>query len=222
MKFELKQLSEDIFSLTFDNSYDLAMHFLRWSEFTESIDPEIKSRPFVVLDFIESYAKEHDNIFTYPEDWVGFNIPSSIFDVFMESGVPDHNKYDAFMFRVVLCIKQSIENRPFYLIGCVTGSESTIDHEIAHAMYDRASQYKEEVDKLIKVIKPEHKEALNKTIQEMGYSQDVVDDELQAYCATGLTEELQKCFRVKRIPKKMMKNFAKVFKKHKDILMSNK
>ena len=55
------------------------MHFLRAQEFYESPFPEFKGKNFNLIDYMEKYAKAYgDNVFTYPGDWCGFNIPSNV------------------------------------------------------------------------------------------------------------------------------------------------
>ena len=78
----LYKISGNIFCLKFDNNYDLCMHFLRAQEFYESPFPEFKGKNFNLIDYMEKYAKAYgDNVFTYPGDWCGFNIPSNVLKV---------------------------------------------------------------------------------------------------------------------------------------------
>lgn len=220
MKFELKQLNNNIFALSFDDAYDLSMHFLRWSEYTEWPDPKIKGQIFTILDFIESYSRKNDNIFSYANDWAGFNIPSRRFDEYPFGHIKDRNKYDDFMEQVVTFIKGTIGNEPFYLIGYVTGEDDVIDHEIAHAIYDRMKKYKAEMQEHIESLSDKHRDAIKDCIEKMGYAEEVLEDELQAYLSTGLSEELQKLFKNKRIPKNLVQPFVETFEMYKGILMN--
>ncbi len=216
MKFELKQLNNNIFVLSVDDTFTLAMTFLRWSEYTEWPDPKIKGQCFSILEFIESYSRANDGVFSYPTDWVGFNIPSKRFSEYPFGYIKDKNKYDEFMESVVTFIKTNIGKAPFYLIGHMTGSTDVVDHEIAHAMYDRMSKYKAEMKKLTIAMPDKRRDEILNCIAVMGYSEEVLEDELQAYLSTGLSEELQEL----GLKKKMLTEFVDVFEKYKGILMN--
>jgi predicted rRNA methylase YqxC with S4 and FtsJ domains len=87
----------------------------------------------------------------------------------------------------------------WYLIGASSKDLRTLDHEIAHGLYFTNMEYKKEVCKLIKNIKPTHYEKLRNKLVKMGYVNDkkIIDDEIQAFMSTGLyngidTKELKK------------------------------
>jgi len=221
MKFELKQLNNNIFVLTFDDQYDLAMHFLRWSEFAESTDDKIRGTHFKILDFIESYAKSHKNSFSYPSDWAGFNLSSRVFSQYPWDAIPDPNQYDAFMKKVVSFIYQVTAGDPFYLIGHVTGQDDIVDHEMAHAMYDRNTEYMKQAGILMNKIPEKNYLDLWNAIVDMGYPESVVRDEMQAYLSTGLIAVLRRAFMTHRIPKKTTKPFEALFKKYKEELLDD-
>ena len=95
----LKQVLPKIFLLTFDNHYDLCMHFLRYQEFYES--PKYRQQPFNLLELIRWYSNTYgDGDFTYTNDWAGFNIPSWVLNDFKEKTITDLNQYDRFMLAI--------------------------------------------------------------------------------------------------------------------------
>ena len=218
MKFELKQLNNNIFALTFDNSYDLAMHFLRWTEFTECSDPKINRKHFKIIDFIDVYSRKHDNKFTYPDDWAAFNVSSRVFNFeYTFKDIPDLNQYDVFMKRIVNLVDAQTDGKPFYLIGHVTGKKDDVDHELAHAMYDMMPQYKRDMQELMQIhLSNKKRQNLLKCICDMEYSYDVAEDEAQAYLSTGIHDEMKKL----RIKKIILREFEYVFEYHKGILLN--
>lgn len=217
MRFELKQLNNHIFVLSFDDEFTMSMCFLRWSEYTECSDPKINGKIFTILDFVESYTRDRGT-FSYTSDWSGFNIPSRRFEQYPFGYIKDRNKYDDFMESVVTFIKSAIGSQePFYLIGHLTGATSVVDHETAHAMYDRMPAYKQEIQELILTVFSDKKsDEILSCIAEMGYSKEVLEDEMQAYLSTGLSEELEKL----GLKKKKLQQFVDVFEKYKGILIN--
>lgn len=212
MLFELKRLKNDIYILSFDNEYDLGMHFLRMSEWREHPDHAGKIVPLV--DFMEGYARDHENVFSYPNDWAGYNIPGRVAEEYKLTSIPDPNKYDYFMWNLFEFLHHTVGSYDFYVVGHVTGREGVVDHELAHAMYDRLYDYQEEMDELYGGLAESVRDEIVAALQRMGYASDVCADEAQAYLSTGLSDELQKAFKKKKIPKKVCKPFQKVFREY--------
>jgi hypothetical protein len=103
--------------------------------------------------------------------------------------------------------------RDWYLIGASSKDLRTMDHEVAHGLYFTNKEYKKEITKLIKSIKPKHYEKLRKKLIKMGYVDDkkIIDDEIHAFMSTGLYNGMD--------TKELMvyeKNFIKTFKKYKN------
>jgi hypothetical protein len=163
------------------------------------------------------------HMFSYTADWSGFNIPSWALDEVLPE-IEDWNKYDDFMFTVYNLIKKTEEEHPFYLIGTYGGGaseddpsgESILDHEVAHALFTVNRDYRLAVQDLMAQWSMEvgHEGAELDSAQEvlklMGYHETTVIDEIHAYCATGLCDELKGV-----ISKKEMKPFRKLFKEFK-------
>jgi hypothetical protein len=99
----------------------------------------------------------------------------------------------------------------WYLIGASSKDLKTLDHEIAHGLYFTNKDYKRDVNKLIKGIKPTHYDKLKKKLMKMGYVNDkkIIDDEIQAFMSTGLYNGLD----TKEL-KKYETGFVKNFKKY--------
>lgn len=204
--WDLKEIFSRVFVLTFGNYYDLAMRFLRYQEYYESPCPDFKGTVFTLLDYMDWYAKANSGVFSYPDDWAGYNVPGWVFKKVLEPGkIEDWNQYDEFMLSIVNEIRTKLPSDSqdqFYLIGVKKGDEKTIEHEMAHAFYYVATEYKLEMDKLIANLQnkqPELIQATYECLEDMGYDHSVFDDELQAYFATGLDETMVDKFEKQQI-----------------------
>lgn len=215
MNHKLTRLYPNIFLVTFDNNYDLAMTFLRYQESYESPNPNFKGKPFTILDYMEWYSKEHGNKFTYPDDWSGFNLPHWILrDIGL---IPDYNKYDMLMNRLFREIQNHfLSHHKWYLLGCVKGDEETLDHELAHAFYYVDPDYKKTMDNLLSWKYPNSVAVVNDWLIKEGYDKTVLNDEAQAYLSTGLSTKNQRLMKQKRVAfKSVEKRFSEVFKEWK-------
>lgn len=198
MKYTVTQIKGGIFLIEFDNQYDLAMTFLRYQEFYESANPKFKGKRFTIIDFMEWYSKnpkkEHENVFTYPSDWAGFNIPMDIVhQVQVQLGIQDFNKYDEVMKQIILKIEKKIHKKENgyrtigsnYIIGTLKGNKDVMKHEMAHGFYHVYPFYKLDMDKLYSKLSKNSKQILEGKFKSMGYHKSVWKDEAQAYLSTG-------------------------------------
>lgn len=189
--WDFTPITPRVFLLSFGNYYDLAMHFLRYQEFYESPNPEFRNHVFSLVDFMDWYAKDRDYVFSYPDDWAGFNVPGWVFqEVLAEQAIKDWNKYDSFMKEIVERIQKQLPDDPwnFYIIGAKKGDDDTVDHELAHGLYSTVPEYRKQMDALTE----EQDKLLSvfcEYLQKIGYDQSVFKDEFQAYFATGLTDD---------------------------------
>lgn len=190
--FRLRKIYEHIYMLTFPEQYDVNMHFLRLQEFYESPCDQFRGKPFKILDFMRWYAVERDgatNIFTYTDDWSGFNIPSWVFEsLFVELNIPDENQYDVNMRAIYETIRQREGDSKFYLVGCKEKGPA-IEHELAHGLWHVEPKFKSKMNRHItrmKKMHPEAYDAISRALIKEGYTPDVIDDEIQAYLSTGI------------------------------------
>jgi len=190
---QFSEIKEKIFLLTFDNHYDLAMHFVRFQEYYESPNPSFKKKTFTLIDFMEYYAKTYGKgVFSYTQDWGGFNISAQVLSEVFKVGIPDWNKYDFFMKRIFIEMKKKYPKMDFYLIGSITGNQSITNHELAHAFWTVNDEYKKEMTFLLKNTNPQMINVMSKFLLENMYDVNVLEDELQAYLCTGLTSGMEK------------------------------
>jgi len=220
MEYKLQEVRPRIFLLTFDNAFDLGMTFLRSQEYYEN--PVFRRKIFEIIDFIEWYSKSFnkENVFSYCDDWSGFNVPSWVLsDIYGSSPkerIDDWNKYDAIMHGIREHISFKVyKDDNFYLIGAKEGAEDTIKHEIAHGFWATNKEYNKEMQELVNKIPPEIKNVLTTWMSETMYSEDVHDDECNAYLSTGLAQTLRKAVNKHKIKiKPLRKPFIEVFNRY--------
>lgn len=210
IKTKLIKISEGIYLCEINNAYDLAMTFCRVQEFYESPFEEIRGKNFNMIEFQRLYSLKNEGIFTYPNDWVGFNIPSSILNKFYKGMwvQSDWNMYDSVFKKIINQINQ---DKPFYLIGAQKKDQKTINHELCHAFYNLNSDYKKSVDKLINNIPRRFLDKMKKVLRKTGYCNKVLRDEIQAYlsCDSPYLEDNIRCDweKIIKISKKFEKHF---------------
>lgn len=211
MKYTVNNIADRIFLLEFDNRYDMCMLFCRAQEFYESPNPNFRGQPFDMFDFMEWYSDKYGNgIFTYPSDWSGFNISSTVIESLYSSGFLDKNKYDYEMLVLHKELSRKVDGKTYYLIGAEKGDKTTLAHEVAHALYFLNYEYREEMNQLLYKLSEKLHKTINEHLLSVGYIEEVLGDEKQAYISTGSNKLY--------FTKKQYKPFLKVYKKYtKDI-----
>ena len=197
-----------IYKICADNLYDLGMLFIRHQEFYES--PKFKNKKFSMMEYMRWYVLDNDiskSIFTYCEDWCGYNIPSTILKKSVLD-TPDINLYDIIFDVLYQQILSDIGDSNFYLIGCLIDDSETMEHEIAHTFFFLNKEYKKEMKEAVKNLNKKEYNALFKFLKN-GYRESVFVDEIQAYLSTGIPSEL-----VTIISDKTIKKIEKIFYKY--------
>ena len=213
---EVKQIKPNIFAVSIKDNYERTMLFCRYQEFYECPYEEIRGKFFTWEKYMAVYrSKWKKKIFTYPEDWSGFNIPSNIVEKAIHVFSKDEGPYDKIMNDIWYhCENYPLRfNKPrtkWYLIGANSFTSKTMDHEIAHGLYYTNKDYKKNFSEIISNIKPSHYEKLRKKIVKMGYVDDkkIIDDEIQAFMSTGLYNGLD-TKELKRYERDFINNFKK-------------
>jgi hypothetical protein len=196
--FEVKKVYDGIYLVLFEDHYRLCMHFLRYQECYES--PKFKGQDFELVDLMEWYSKKYgDGVFSYPKDWAGFNLPGI---VILESAPPDPNRYDRLMQAIgEYCLADNGGNSEFYVIGARKSKDlSTVKHEIAHGLFFVDSEYRYKMVHLVDELPPKFYEKFKETLLSRCYDERVIEDEIQAYMATGLIKPMEKSGRKHRKP----------------------
>lgn len=210
IKYKIKEVKPKIFLAEFEDSYDMCMTFCRYQEYYESPNPKFRNKDFDMLTFMKWYSGFHGKgNFTYPTDWVGFNIPSKILKR-CSIGLPDYNVYDEVMENIIDAIedkKHILTNGKYYLIGALKGNERTVRHEVAHGMYYINKSYKKEMLELVNNLSLKFRDDFYKALKSVGYTDQVLPDEAQAFLSTGWRDYFPKL-------KNQDKPFISVFEKY--------
>lgn len=192
--FKIKEVRPGIFHFNFKNTYDLCMYFLRYQEYYESPSPKFRGKQFEIFDFMRWYSLNSDKkIFTYPDDWNGFNLPGNIIKDVHDKMILDRNIYDYEMITAwrechAIAVFRGMEK--FYIIGTV--GKDALDHEIAHGLFYLNSEYQKKMKSLVKALPADLKKEMNHNLKRLGYTPKVYVDETQAYLATGFSESFEK------------------------------
>jgi hypothetical protein len=183
-KATLKEISEGILWLNFENSKKMCSTFLRFQEHYES--PEYSGKYFSLDEFRKWYMEEDDEEFTYYEDWGGFNIPSWVLDPFLEGKFNPLSREEEWFLSLFRERKQ--HDNKFYIIGTwgKPGEEEALKHETAHGLFYVNPSYKKEVQEALKELS---KKSFGKIKAALApdYSDNSMEDEIHAYTMEELS-----------------------------------
>lgn len=211
--FKLEKVCDRIYKWEFDNSYDMTMHCLRVSEFRESTEDAFHGKAFNIIDYIDWYMRKasSDGTWSYPDDWSGFNIEAKDFRNTYEANKPsDWNRFDHIAYGIYKYLYSKEGSDDFYVIATVVDDLDTFDHEFAHALFIVDKSYKKEMLEIIEALPPGALKRIKSILKkELLYRPKVHLDELQAYFATDLPNEIPTSYEKYRAP------FIKVFEKYK-------
>lgn len=179
---KVKSIYPNLYLYTFPNQYELASTFIRLQEFYESPCKQIRGKYFTLQKYMDLYAKNHNNKFTYFVDWNGFNVPGNIVMDFQYMFLNNLTEKEEKLFSKITYSNGG----EFYIIGVVNKGKNIIKHEVAHGLYYLNKDYKREMNKLINTMPYEMRLMAEKYLIKIGYCGAVLKDELQAYFATGI------------------------------------
>jgi hypothetical protein len=105
----------------------------------------------------------------------------------------------------------------FYVIGTLKGQQRVLDHELAHAFWYLYSEYHRKMNILLQQMNRELKNIATSSLMNMGYCENMILDEIQAYLSTTTKRnKLLEIFKWEKIDKvKIPSNFKKLFKEFK-------
>lgn len=189
MTYKLTAVEPDIFLIEAE-PYQLAMMLWRATEFRES--PAFAGKVPTLAEYMEWYAATGEGSFTYPKDWVGFNV--SLEDLqLVNQQIRDVNHHDDLMQDIQNEIERQTQffGQPVSIIGIKPGDTETLKHEMAHAYYAVRPTYKDGVHALLASLSARQVNRGCHAIAQMGYNPERTIDEFQAYASTGLVEELK-------------------------------
>jgi hypothetical protein len=172
---------------------------------------------FTVFDFLQEQMNDDGEI-DYFSFWSGFNIPGHIITKWWTEGatLDSTPKEDELMRHIWDNVNMSDR---FYVIGAEEKDLTTMNHEIAHALYYLNREYTHKMGDLVQEFMTKYKEDYDSMVAEllrMGYNEDVIDDEIQAYLSSekkkdledfGINFDYKRCY-------KIIKKFRGVLKEY--------
>lgn len=216
---KVKEIAPRIYYASIEDTYDRAMLFCRYQEFYESPYKNIRNKYFTLPVFMRTYTKERRaEMFTYPYDWSGYNIPSKVLEkannIFYKE-----TEYDVIMNDIYFYCgidsqnKNNGERCNWYLIGAGDSDIQTMNHEIAHGMYYTNKEYKKSCSILLDTIKDSVYSSIKKSLIKLGYVDDdkIIRDEIQAFLSTGVHKSFDNKD-VRKYSKKFKDNFNSYYK----------
>ena len=178
-KLQIDSLTDNIVHISLPSEKELAQALIRFQEHYESPFEDIKGKVFT-LGYLRSKGRRDDpGIFTYEgghhydADWSGYNFPSYVLEPFIRGMFDPLTSYEQ---DIVSALKN--KQGKFYVIGTSEDYSKALDHEIAHALYYVDQKYREAVDKVLDRVDLTE---LRRIMTDMGYCDEVLDDECHAY-----------------------------------------
>lgn len=164
-----------------DSQEELGLTFMRFQEHYESVSLDFRGQIFTQGQLRRWYSETYGSN-SYHSHWVGFNFPSKVLIPFKEGlfdplTIEEQRLLDLFKYR----------SDNFYIIGAQ--SNTTLRHELAHALYASNPKYRDEITKFLNKNKSKIKQTM-KYILGKGYCDDVLYDEIQAYITDNDDNEL--------------------------------
>lgn len=200
-QIELFEMLPGIFALVIKDDKLRARVFMRYQEFYESDSDTFRGKGFKWYDYVKYYKeKTKKDYFSYHEDWAGYNIPCNSIESCIAK-IPDLNFYDLIMFSVVDTIREKVGSENFYLIGIDQSDgedPSLIFHEVAHGLWFSSKGYRNKQTENIENLPSYVRDSISKKISGMGYGDNVIDDEIQAYLSTGTDTSMNRIKDIKK------------------------
>lgn len=206
-KVKVKEVRANIIAVVVPDDYDRAMFFWRVQEFYESPSLRFRDAKFSVWDYARWYAKKNGGCFSYPKDFVGFNLPLVVAKKCYEIN-PVETPYDVEMKALVDSLFVNGERK--YLIGAESLKGSTFDHELAHGLYYVDVEYRNSMDDITRSLPKASLAAFRKNLTRIGYCSSVFKDEIQAYMSTESNPKISKGVSNKR---ELHRRYRKVFRR---------
>jgi hypothetical protein len=202
---KVKIYNNNIVHLNFNSQKELTFALCRPQEYYECNSTKLRGKVFTFEKFIDHYT-DIDGFITYFSYWSGFNLPGHVLEEFFDSFKLNDRE------QKIRQITLDFKNKPYYLIATKKGDSETLKHELIHAHYYLNPVYKQEANVLVKHMRPDLKKEITSVLKSLGYSQNVMIDEINAYMSTSgykyLHEELQ--LKISKRDIKPFENLARI------------
>lgn len=211
LKYKIKEVKPNVFAVIVNDHYHRAMLFCRAQEYYESPNKKFRGKDFSIWDYMEWYSREHGDVFTYTFDWGGFNIPFDVIDKCYRSCEME-TPYDDVMYEIVCEIERRKDDKKnAYVIGADSLESDTFEHEICHGLYYTNKEYKKLVDEVTLTISTKDYQTFRNNLIKMGYTDSVIDDEIQAYLTSNWDYKKFMNGVDKKVCKELHKQYINVF-----------
>ncbi len=181
----------------FESVPDLARSFFRMAEYYEA------QSNLDLADFLDQFVDDKGEV-NYFKFWDGFNITDQGFKSWLKKN-PKLTQAEKVL---VDAVNKHTKTKRFCIIGVAGNDPVNVNHELFHSLYYLQSDYREQVDQLLKEFK---KDSAYKTMasvlkSKLDYVKNV-DEEIAAYLTAG--SQLKMVFGVD--PQDWSKKFAAIF-----------
>jgi len=211
LEYDFRLLRKDLVLVEASSQYAITSMFLRPQEFYESPYPSIHAQYFELDEYIDIYARDKGK-FSYYTDWSGFNIPSTSFKKFIEVFQYSFSAKEHILVNGIRSLIPNLDEARFYIISVIKNNvdRSTLNHEIAHALWYLDENYCVKMQILVDDIPTKVHTPIVRRLRKCGYAEKVMDDEIQAYLATSPSIKIRSLF---HLPKsyKIPCGFKKTF-----------
>lgn len=184
VKYKITEVNPNVFAVIIKDKYDRAMTFCRVQEYYESPNSNFRGKDFSMWDYMKWYATNHTG-FSYAGDWSGFNIPFDVLEKCYRNIQKFETPYDEVMYKIYWQIQTIKGKGKAYIISSGDTEDDTFQHEVCHALWYTNPQYKKVAKSVLNIIEAEHYDIFKNNLLNMGYTDAVIDDEIQAYLSFG-------------------------------------
>jgi hypothetical protein len=188
IKYKITEVKPNVFAVVVREKYDRAMLFCRVQEYYESPNTKFRGKDFSMWDYMKWYASNH-NGFSYAADWSGFNIPFDVLEKCYRNMQKFETPYDEVMYKIYWEIQTIKKDGKAYVIGAGDTTGWTFQHEVCHGLWYTNAAYKKQAKIVLNTIDPNDYVIFRKNLLDMGYTDKVIDDEIQAYLSFGHDSE---------------------------------
>lgn len=195
----INKITNNIINISASSQEELNMSFLRFQEHYES--PVWRGKIFTLGQYRQWYA-ETNGAFTYMTDWAGFNIPSYVLKPFINGLFDPLTPNEQ---QIVEWFKDRKDN--FYIIGTQEGMISTLTHEIGHGLFYTDLGYRVKIQDILRKaqkICPKDYQKCKTILLQLGYSEDVIEDEIHAFMLTGTQHFIEKNIDLEKMQRKQI------------------
>ena len=213
INYKIEKVKPKIFAVIIEDSYDRAMTFLRIQEFYESPNPAFRgNKDFSFSEYMKWYTKEYGKGFTYGSDWSGFNVPLETAYTCYDTLTDRYTDYDDVMETIIHKLYElNGDDTDGYIIGVGNTKDDTFQHEVCHGLYTTNKEYKALVDEITETIEWQDYLKFEGNLLDMGYTANMIPDEIQAYLAFGYDYKPPTRGVTKKVCKELHKQYINVF-----------